>query len=146
MAVAFSTDREVKALKAADKMYYARDLEVAGLRLRVTPKKGKGGEQEDIEAGKSWFYNYALSGKHRSISFGRYPAVSLKQARELCLQAKANIAQGVDPSLAKQQLKTKQKEEIEQARLAMADKENTFAKVAEEWFAIGIGCNILFEA
>ncbi len=48
--------------------------------------------------GKSWRLAYRFGGKQKAISLGKYPAVSLVQARELREAAKRKLALGKDPS------------------------------------------------
>ena len=53
--------------------------------------------------GKYWRVNYRLNGKQKTLSLGIYPAVALAVARQGRDKAKVLIADGVDPSTAKQQ-------------------------------------------
>jgi hypothetical protein len=61
--------------------------------LRVTPS-----------GAKSWamIYYRPASGQRARITFGSYPAVSLADAREHALAAKASLARGEDPGAKKQ--------------------------------------------
>ena len=79
------TDRFCDRAKSDDQTDYF-DESVSGLALRVTA----GGT-------KAWTFLYTASGKRRRISLGRYPAVSLAKARTLALEARAMIANGIDP-------------------------------------------------
>lgn len=72
-----------------------------------------------------WRFKYRFAGKEKLLSFGRYPDLSLKDARELRDKARAAIAMGNDPSVIKREQK---------ARLN-ADAENTFASVAAQYLA-----------
>jgi hypothetical protein len=45
-----------------------------------------------------WRFRYRLNGKEKLISLGTYPEVSLKCARERRDEARAIVAQGLDPS------------------------------------------------
>lgn len=74
---------------------------------------------------KHWRMRYSINGKERKLSFGKYPEISLKDARRLRDDARAVISAGVDPSLAKKKAKLK-------ATLAAA---NTFELLAEEYIA-----------
>lgn len=49
-------------------------------------------------AGKYWRMDYRLHDKRRTLSVGVYPAVTLAQARDARKVAKAQLAQGNDPS------------------------------------------------
>ncbi len=74
-------------------------------------------------AGKYWRMDYAIHGKRKTLAIGVYPAVSLAQARKARDAAKAQLAQGIDPSTAKR------KEKAARA----ADAANTFEAVALAW-------------
>lgn len=63
-----------------------RHLDGAGLYLSVSPT-----------GAKSWTLLYHHKGKRRELGLGRFPAVSLAQARERRQEAAALRAQGVDP-------------------------------------------------
>jgi integrase len=79
------TDRFCDRAKATTQTDYF-DETVSGLALRVTA----GGT-------KAWTFLYTAGGKRRRITLGRYPAISLAKARTLALEARAMIANGVDP-------------------------------------------------
>ncbi len=72
---------------------------------------------------KHWRMRYSFAGKERKLSFGRYPEVSLKDARSKRDEARVVLASGRDPSFAKKKAKIK-------ATLAVA---NTFYSLAEEY-------------
>jgi integrase len=74
-------------------------------------------------AGKYWRLAYRIHGKQKTLYVGVYPAVSLAQAREARKRAKEQLAQGIDPSTAKQ-------EEKIATRAAVA---NTYESVAREF-------------
>ena len=74
-------------------------------------------------AGKYWRLAYRIHGKQKTLYVGVYPAVSLAQAREARKRAKEQLAQGIDPSSAKQ-------EEKIATRAAVA---NTYESVAREF-------------
>lgn len=75
--------------------------------------------------GKLWRYDYRFHGKRKTLSLGKYPALSLKAARAKLSDARAQLAEGIDPAEHKQATKTAKRE-------AGA---NTFQAVALEWFA-----------
>lgn len=70
-----------------------------------------------------WRFRYAFAGKEKLMSLGTYPDVSLKVAREARDEARRALAQGTDPSAARQAEKRTQRE-------AAA---NDFETVAREW-------------
>lgn len=74
-------------------------------------------------SGKYWRMDYRFAGKRKTLALGVYPAVTLAQARRRRDEAKALLADGQDPSLAKREEKL--------AKKAIAG--NTFEKVAEQW-------------
>lgn len=91
-----------------------------GLYLLVTPT-----------GGKWWRFKYRFGGKEKLLSFGTYPEVSLKKAREKREEARKQVAAGIDPG---EQRKAEKATEKAQAAEAKAIEENTFEKVAREWF------------
>lgn len=73
--------------------------------------------------GKSWRFSYRFNGAQRLLSIGKYPAITLKQAREKHRLAKTMLEEGVDPAKHKQETKKLNGENLE----------NSFANVAKEW-------------
>lgn len=72
---------------------------------------------------KSWVLRYRIHRKERSVAIGRYPAVSLRRARERAQEARAGLAEGVDPVQAKRRQKA----------AAAADDAARFDVVADAW-------------
>lgn len=87
-----------------------------GLCLQVSPD-GK----------KYWRLYYRLPGskQQKTVSFGVYPKVSLKQARQRRDEVKLLIARGIDPKQAAKQLRADRTVALE----------NTFEEVARRWLA-----------
>lgn len=54
---------------------------------------------------KLWRMAYRFDGKSKLLSFGEYPTVSLKDARERREEAKRMLSRGIDPSDYKRQLR-----------------------------------------
>lgn len=73
---------------------------------------------------KSWRFKYRLAGKEKLLSLGSYPGVSLADARQERDRAREYVSKGVDPSLVR---KAEKRERVERH-------ENTFRRLAEEWF------------
>lgn len=74
---------------------------------------------------KWWRFKYRFASKEKQISFGVYPDVGLKDARERRDVARKQVAAGIDPS-----------EHRKAAKAANAEKlGNTFEVVAREWIA-----------
>ncbi|HEY8856924.1 MAG TPA: integrase arm-type DNA-binding domain-containing protein [Rugosibacter sp.] len=72
-----------------------------------------------------WRFDYRFDGKHKTISFGIYPDVSLKLARERRDEARTLLATGVDPGA--------QRRAEKQAKADFGA--NTFEVIAREWMA-----------
>ena len=82
------TDAKVKTLKPKDKVYRILDGERLYIEVRPTGTK-------------IWRFKFTLHGKEGTLSFGEYPAVSLAAARKMKDDAKALLAQDLNPSLEK---------------------------------------------
>ncbi len=104
------TDRQILALKPKAKPYKVFDG--GGLHIYVS-----------TAGGKLWRMTYRHNGTTRLLSFGAYPAVTLKMARDCRDDAKALLAKGIDPSDYKKTMK----------KLADTLAENTFEAIAREW-------------
>jgi integrase len=87
------TNGAVKAAAAQSRPYKMSDA--GGLYLYVTP------------AGtKSWRLKYRWQGKEKLLVIGRFPGISLAEARQRREDAKAKIRQGMDPSSNEEKLET----------------------------------------
>jgi integrase len=84
-----------------------------GLYLEVTPS-----------GSKLWRLKYRFDGKEKRLSFGRYPEVSLKDARTKRDEARKLLANDTDPG--------EHRKAVKAARLERAG--NNFEAVAREWF------------
>lgn len=73
---------------------------------------------------KSWRMDYSHGGRRLTHTIGKYPVISLAEARERRLALKKSLAAGVNPGVEKK------KEKILRADIAG----ETFAGIAEEWF------------
>ena len=105
------TDRQIKNAKPADKAYKLADG--GGLYLQVTPA-----------GGKLWRLKYRVGDKEKLLSIGKYPLISLLEAREAVESARRLLAAGQDPGEAKKQAK--------QERITAL--QNTFCNLAAEWY------------
>ena len=104
------TDRAILNLKPSSAP--TKHFDGGGLHIVVTPA-----------GGKHWRYAYRFQGKQKLLTIGPYPAVTLKMAREKRDEAKGKLAEGIDPSEHKQEMK----------RFSSDRAENSFVAVAKEW-------------
>src|SRR5262245_23325423 len=104
------TDISIRAAKPKDKIYKLSDS--GGLYLEVNPS-----------GGRWWRWKYRIGGKEKRLSFGVYPDVSLKAAREKRDAARQLLGAGVDPGQARK---------AEKIALAGAE---SFEAIAREWHA-----------
>lgn len=86
------TDTALKALKPRDKTYTVTDDR--GLYVEVFPT-----------GGVVWRYRYRLNGKYEKLTLGKYPALTLKNARLKRDEAAHQVAMGESPARKKQQEK-----------------------------------------
>lgn len=106
------TDTQCAKAKQAKKTYRLFDQD--GLFLEVLPT-----------GTKSWRQKIRFAGCEHRVSHGRYPTISLKEARQKALDLKLAAQRGIDPILHF-------KEDVI-AKQYSADA--TFKKVAEEWLS-----------
>ncbi len=102
------TDTAIRSAKPKEKTFKLFDG--GGLYLEVNPA-----------GGKWWRWKYRCGGKEKRLSFGVYPDVSLKVAREKRDAARQQLAAGTDPAEARKA-----------GKLAQAGAES-FEAVAREW-------------
>ena len=100
----------VQSAKAKAKSYKLSDS--GGLYLEISPK-----------GGKWWRYKYRFDGKEKRISLGTYPDVSLAKAREKHSAARKLLADGINPSEDRQNIKASKK----------LNATNSFEQVARAW-------------
>jgi integrase len=105
------TDTKVRTIKSKAEPFKVGDGE--GLYLLVQPN-----------GSKLWRLAYRYLGKQKTLAFGKYPAVSLRDARRARDNAKEVLAKQLDPSGIR-------KAEMRERKVAAR---STFASVAEEWF------------
>jgi hypothetical protein len=106
------TDIEVRKAKPSDKP--VRLFDGGGLYLEISPA-----------GGKLWRMKYRYGGKERLLAIGKYPEISLAEARARRDESRKQLANGDDPSEVK---KTERAARAEQLA-------NSFEAVAREWFA-----------
>ncbi|VBO96148.1 tyrosine-type recombinase/integrase [Burkholderia pseudomallei] len=105
------TDLAVKNAKPIEKTQ--RFWDGGGLYLEVSPA-----------GSKLWRFKYRYDRREKRLSFGKYPDVTLKDAREKRDDARKLLANDVDPG--------ERKKEVRAARLERAA--NNFEAIAREWF------------
>ena len=103
------TDTALKAIKTREKTYTLSDEK--GLYVEVFPS-----------GGIVWRFRYRLNGKYEKLTLGRYPALSLKNARKKRDEAATSAALGTSPAVQKQL-----------AKVAASD-ETTVSEFAERFF------------
>ena len=74
--------------------------------------------------GKLWRFQYRFEGKRKLLALGKYPDISLQEARKRHAEARERLTQGIDPSALKKAQKAAGAE-----RAA-----NSFEVVAHQWF------------
>lgn len=102
------TDTSIKNAKPKEKPYKLADG--AGLYLLVNPN-----------GSRLWRLKYRIGGIEKLLSFGAYPQVSLKDAREKTFEAKEGLSSGIDPS------------QVKKAQKASASGADSFETIAREW-------------
>ncbi|WP_219929582.1 tyrosine-type recombinase/integrase [Achromobacter pulmonis] len=104
------TDMTVRQARATDKARAILDGE--GLSLFIPPK-GR----------KAWHFRFTFAGREKRISLGTYPEVSLREARVLRDQARAQLAKGLNPKVERKR----------QHHAMVVASEHTFMAVYERW-------------
>ncbi len=112
------TDLKIKKLKASEDGKGKKYNDSSGLYLYVSPA-----------GGKVFRFDYSFGGKRKTLTIGKYPIVSLGEARDAAFEARKSIDAGNDPAA----LKKNQKLGIR------ASVENTFEAIANDWFEHHMG-------
>ncbi|WP_421300014.1 tyrosine-type recombinase/integrase [Aeromonas veronii] len=102
--------------------------DTAARQAKFTGKQQKLSDEKGLfllitSSGKYWRLKFRFAGKEKVLALGVYPEVSLKEARAKREEARRQLADGIDPSLARKQSKVAN-------RLAS---ENNFEVIAREW-------------
>lgn len=119
------SDKTLKAIKPGDERKRINDGE--GLYLQLFVKGGSHG----------WRFAYSLAGRRNILSLGTYPDTSLALARQKADDARRMVAEGQDPSAARQEAKAEVQRKRRAERLADAGlpPEGSFEAVAREWLS-----------
>lgn len=104
------SDAQIRALKPSVKA--TRHFDAGGLYLEVSPA-----------GGKLWRLKYRVDGSEKRLALGKYPDVSLKDAREKRDEARQLLAKGIDPSTHRKA-----------ARASREATATSFEVIAREWF------------
>jgi integrase len=107
------TELAVKAYKPKAKLYRVADG--GGLALEISPS-----------GSKLWRWRYYFQGKAQMLALGKYPALTLAEARKKRDEARALVEVGKHPSREKK---------IQKLRKAH-EGENSFEKIARRWLAV----------
>lgn len=104
------TTLAIKGAKPKEKKY--RLYDTGGLYMEITPS-----------GGKLWRFKYRYGGKEKLLAIGKYPDLSLKEARAKHSEARNQLANELDPSAVKQEVKQKNQDAAS----------NSFEIVTREW-------------
>lgn len=127
----FRDKKQLIALKPNTHQYYAKDLAINNLYVAIRDRK-----REYNDVAKTFVYRYSFKNKIYQISIGRYPEVTLDQAREksdeynAILNNEENRMMGIHPKVYLQ------REKAEKQRLAELNKPRTFEEITYEWLSI----------
>ncbi|EPH3134550.1 tyrosine-type recombinase/integrase [Klebsiella pneumoniae] len=103
-------DMQIRRAKPEAKAYTLGDGQ--GLSLLIEPN-----------GSKSWRFRYRYAGKHKMISLGVYPTITLADARSRRDDARKLVAEGKNPSEVRK----------EQKIALQTESESAFEKIATEW-------------
>lgn len=107
------TELAIKALKPKDKKYRVADS--GGLCLEIAPT-----------GNKFWRYRYRFLEKEQTLTIGKYPLITLAEARKKRDEAKVMLMDGINPSRQKK---------IDKVRQAQSH-DNTFESCARRWLEL----------
>lgn len=105
------TVKAIESAKPKEKPYKLPDFE--NLYLYITPS-----------GTKSWRFDYRFNGTRKTLTIGKYPRISLQEARNEKDEARGLLAQGKDPIFVRKK----------SAILANIENDNTFKSIATEWY------------
>ncbi len=103
------SDTKIRNAKPADKEYTLADGQALSVVVRPNGTK-------------LWLYRYRFGGKRKNMSFGIFPSVELKAAREKRQDAERLLDQGQDPAVVREA----KRQEDEKGQ-------HTFRAVGQEW-------------
>ena len=121
------TIKEIENAKPKDKKYKLTDG--GGLCILIQPW-----------GGKVWLWPYRFNGAEKNMTFGEYPLVGPKDARELHFAAKKLLASGVNP-MAERKAEAEAKQQ--EAKALERDADSSFEKTVRKWWEGGRSANLL---
>lgn len=74
--------------------------------------------------GRYWRYTYRYEGRRQNLTIGSYPEIDIATARQQHMEARAQLARGINPSAHKRMMKA--------SRTDITT--NSFEAIAREWF------------
>lgn len=104
------TDSAVRNAQSREKPYKMADSQ--GLYIQIMPS-----------GGKHWKMKYRFEGREKKLSFGEYPRVSLREARNRRDEARNMLTKGIDPAYEKKRNKLR----------AYAAAGNSFTDISREY-------------
>lgn len=116
------TDVKIRAAKPAAKAYRLPDS--GGLYLLIAPS-----------GGKLWRWNYRFGGKQKTMPLGKYPDVTLADARTAHQAARSELSKRIDPMAQRKADKDAAKAKAVQEQAEEASDERSFKAVALKWHA-----------
>lgn len=111
MATSSLTDARLRSLKPTGRPYKITDRD--GLYVSVS-----------ATGTRSFRYNFSIGDKQQTLTYGRYPVMTLEEARRNHHKAKVAIQSGQNPAQLKREHKAQ----------AQSNNANTFAAVAQRWY------------
>ena len=119
-------DVKIRTAKPEEKAYGLADA--GGLYLLVS-----------ASGGKLWRWNYRHHGKQKTMSFGKYPDVSLANARDAHKEARKALANGDDPMAQRKAEKVAVNIQVEAEKASNANSFKVVALKWHAWWAPGVG-------
>ena len=107
------TDLKIKKLTASQDGKGKKYNDSSGLYLYVSPS-----------GGKAFRFDYVFGSKRKTLTIGKYPVISLGEARQAAFEARKSINTGIDPAALKKSRKQGIRTSVE----------NTFGAIADDWF------------
>lgn len=109
------TNTTISNLKPQAKEYTKSDGK--GLYIRVR-----------TNGSKVWYFAYKLFNKHKKVSLGSYPELSLAKAREIALEYRGLLLQNIDPICYKKEIANQRSKEITLKEMAIKWRDKRLAQ------------------